>query len=140
MTNYIALIRKDKDSDYSVDFPDFPGCITAGTDLDDAKDMAAEALAFHIEGMVEDGQGIPIPASLETVMADKHNEGAVAFLVSTPVRKEKVVRVNVTFPSSILHRIDAAALSRHSTRSALLQEGALRLIEEESTSLLEVKG
>jgi predicted RNase H-like HicB family nuclease len=29
MPSYIALVRKDPDSDYGIDFPDFPGCVTA---------------------------------------------------------------------------------------------------------------
>jgi predicted RNase H-like HicB family nuclease len=37
MRNYIGLIHKDADSDYGVSFPDFPGLVTAGTDLDDAR-------------------------------------------------------------------------------------------------------
>ena len=44
MSTYIALIRKDPDSDYGVDFPDFPGCVTAGSTLDEARSMADEAL------------------------------------------------------------------------------------------------
>ncbi len=28
MATYIALLRKEKDTDFGVDFPDFPGCIT----------------------------------------------------------------------------------------------------------------
>ncbi|MBL0942631.1 MAG: type II toxin-antitoxin system HicB family antitoxin, partial [Alphaproteobacteria bacterium] len=35
--NYIALIHKDKNSDFGVSFPDFPGCITAGKTLDEAR-------------------------------------------------------------------------------------------------------
>ena len=49
MRTYIALLRKDPDSDYGVDFPDFPGCVTAGSTLEEARAMAEEALAFHIE-------------------------------------------------------------------------------------------
>jgi predicted RNase H-like HicB family nuclease len=45
MTTYIGLLRKEKCSDYGVDFPDFPGCITAGRTHDEACRMAAEALA-----------------------------------------------------------------------------------------------
>ena len=47
MRQYIALIHKDTDSDYGVSFPDVPGCVTAGLDLDDARSMAEEALALH---------------------------------------------------------------------------------------------
>jgi predicted RNase H-like HicB family nuclease len=67
MRNYIALIRKDADSDHGVSFPDFPGVVTAGTDLDDARSMAEEALALHVDGMVEDGEAIPEPSALEAV-------------------------------------------------------------------------
>ena len=40
---YIALLRKEADSDYGVEFPDLPGCVTAGISLDDAAAMAREA-------------------------------------------------------------------------------------------------
>lgn len=68
--NYIGLIHKDPDSDFGVSFPDFPGAVTAGKSLDEARAMAEESLAFHIEGIVEDGEAIPEPSSLEDVMAD----------------------------------------------------------------------
>ncbi len=72
--DYIALLRKETDTDYGVDFPDLPGCTTTGSTLDEAKEMAAEAIAFHIEGLIEDGEGIPAPSSLEEIMADKANK------------------------------------------------------------------
>ena len=103
--DYIALLRKETDTDYGVDFPDLPGCITTGSTLDEAKEMAAEAIAFHIEGLIEDGEGIPAPSSLEEIMADKANKEAVAFLVPYQ-SSEKAVRVNITLPSSLLKRID----------------------------------
>jgi predicted RNase H-like HicB family nuclease len=62
MRYYIALIHKDADSDYGVSFPDLPGVITAVTDLDDARAMAAEALALHLEGMAADGEAVPEPS------------------------------------------------------------------------------
>jgi predicted RNase H-like HicB family nuclease len=51
MRQYIGLIHKQADTDYGVSFPDLPGIATAGKSLDDARAMAAEALAFHIEGI-----------------------------------------------------------------------------------------
>ena len=84
MADYIALIHKDPDGDYGVSFPDFPGCVTAGATIDEAKAMAAEALAFHVEGMIEDGEAIPMPSDFETVMRERENRDAVAFLVAAP--------------------------------------------------------
>ena len=86
MTAYIALIRKDIDSDYGVDFPDFPGCVTAGRTVEEARRMASEALALHVEGMLGDGEPIPEPSTLEAVMADPASRDAAAFPVEVPVR------------------------------------------------------
>ena len=52
MQNYIAVMHKDRDSDFGISFPDFPGCVTAGGTVDEAKDSAFEALALHIRGML----------------------------------------------------------------------------------------
>ena len=56
MTSYIGLIRKDADSDFGVDFPDFPGCVSAGDTLDEARRMAQEALELHA-GNHREGRG-----------------------------------------------------------------------------------
>lgn len=81
MPNYIGLIHKDTDSDFSVSFPDFPGVITAGTTLDDARAMAEEALALHLEGLAEDGEAVPEPSALKEVMSDPDHRSGVAILV-----------------------------------------------------------
>jgi predicted RNase H-like HicB family nuclease len=64
--DYIAYLHKDGDSDFGVSFPDFPGCVTAGRTLEEARRMAAEALAMHIAGMIEDGDVVPDPSNLST--------------------------------------------------------------------------
>jgi len=126
MSNYIALIHKDADSDYGVSFPDFPGCITAGSTLDEARAMAEEAFALHLEGMLEDGDPIPEPSSLDTIMSDPENRKGVAILVQAPSRSRKVVRVNVTFPGDVLEKIDRYAESHGYTRSGFLMAAARR--------------
>lgn len=93
MRNYIGLIHKDADSDYGVSFPDFPGLITAGTDLDDARAMAEEALSLHVQGLAEDGEAIPEPSTLEAVIADAENQGGVAIRVGVWAEAKRAVRV-----------------------------------------------
>ncbi|HYE52017.1 MAG TPA: type II toxin-antitoxin system HicB family antitoxin [Azospirillaceae bacterium] len=84
MPTYIAILSKDPDTDYGVHFPDFPGCVTAGSTLEEVKAMAAEVLPFHIEGMLEDGEAIPAPSSLEQVLADPDNRVGLPILVQVP--------------------------------------------------------
>ena len=125
MSNYIAVVHKDPDSDYGVSLPDFPGCITAGSTIDEAKDMAHEALSLHIKGMLEDGEKIPEPSSLEDVMADPENADAIVFLVvTTPDLKPKSIRVNITVPENTLRQIDAMAKKRGMSRSSFLVHAA----------------
>ena len=89
--DYIAYLHKDRDSDFGVSFPDFPGCITAGKSLEEARRMAAEALALHIAGMVEDGEAIPEPSTLDSLARDPAMKGAVAFLVNVEPETDRTV-------------------------------------------------
>lgn len=82
--NYIALIHTEEDSDYGVSFPDFPGCISAGATLEEAKTMAQEALIGHIDILREIHEQIPAPSTLEEIMSCPENRSAIAFLVEVP--------------------------------------------------------
>jgi predicted RNase H-like HicB family nuclease len=56
---YPAYFRHVKSGGYSVDFPDLPGCVSAGDSLAEALAMAREALSLHLFGMLEDAEDIP---------------------------------------------------------------------------------
>ena len=130
MANYIAIVHKETKSDFGVSFPDFPGCITAGKNIDEAKDMAQEALTLHIQGMLEDGEQLPVPSRLEEIMNDPDYTNAIAYLVvSAPDTKPRTVRINVTLPEITLKQIDAAAKKRGMSRSAFLVHSAQNAIE-----------
>jgi predicted RNase H-like HicB family nuclease len=92
---YIAYLHKDKNSDFGVSFPDFPGCVTAGKTLEEARKLAVEALTLHMAGMIEDGEALPEASTLDQLAKDPAMKGAVAFLVSAEC-PEKTVRVNIT--------------------------------------------
>jgi predicted RNase H-like HicB family nuclease len=78
--DYVAIIH-NPDSDFGVSFPDFPGCITAGRTLDEAKALALEALTGHIGVMREAGEPVPAPSTLDKVMSHPQFQDDVAFLV-----------------------------------------------------------
>jgi predicted RNase H-like HicB family nuclease len=125
MANYIGVVHKDADSDYGVSFPDFPGCITAGSTIDEASDMAHEALQFHIEGMIGNGYEIPAPSSLESIMADPDFSDGIAYMVvSVSDKKSRTVRINVTVPDTVLKKVDEEAKKRGVSRSAFLVDAA----------------
>ena len=122
---YIAYLHKDKKSDFGVSFPDFPGCVTAGSTLEEARRLAGEALAMHVAGMREDGEAVPKPSTLDDLRSDPAMKGAVAFL--TELREpEKVVRINITVRKSQIAEIDRRARAKGLTRSSYIVQSALR--------------
>lgn len=66
---YASFIHKDS-AGYGVSFPDFPGCVAVGETLDEAVRQGREALAFHVEGLSEDGAPIPTPCSIDAIKSD----------------------------------------------------------------------
>ena len=60
---YPAYFRRVESGGYSVDFPDLPGCVSAGDTMEEALSMAREALSLHLYGMSEDG--LPFPAATD---------------------------------------------------------------------------
>ncbi len=129
---YIALIHKDDDSDFGVSFPDFPGCVSAGATLEEAAEMGREALEGHVALMIEEGEAVPEPSSMDLIMADPdHRDGTPALIpLSTVVlQKSKAMRVNITLPEDALREIDSYAEAHGYTRSGFLTAAARRAME-----------
>lgn len=128
MTSFIGIIHKDKNSDFGVCFPDFPGCITAGKTLDDAMEMAREALRGHIEVMHEYGDALP-QKSLSLEQAQKHPfaKNANMFIAVDAPLPAKPVRVNVMMDSNILQRIERITKNR----SAFINQAALNALQSQ---------
>ena len=140
MSDYIGLIHKEAGSDFGVSFPDFPGVVTAGKSLDEARALAEEALAFHVEGLVADGDAIAAPSTLEEVRADAENRDGVVILVAVKTQAPKAVRVNVTLPEDVLEQIDRFAEAHGFTRSGFLTQAAKRAMDQEAGGVVRVAG
>lgn len=123
--DYIAYLHKDRDTDFGVSFPDFPGCVTAGKTLEEARRMAVEALALHIAGMIDDGEVVPDPSNLDALESDPAMRGALAVLVSVEPAAEKTVRINITARQSQIEAIDELAGKAGLTRSAYMVQSSL---------------
>jgi predicted RNase H-like HicB family nuclease len=64
---YTIIIEK-AGNNYSAYVPDLPGCITTGPTVEQTKRNMEEAIAFHLRGMREDGEPIPLPNSTADVV------------------------------------------------------------------------
>lgn len=131
--HYIAFIHKDGDSSFGISFPDFPGCISAGDTFEKTMQQGREALSFHAEGLLEDGAPLPLPRSLDNVMADAsldewRDEAAIAF-VPLLLDRGSPKRVNISIDIGLLQAIDDTAKARGMNRSAFLASAARKEIE-----------
>lgn len=126
MQRYIALVHKSGKGQYGVMFPDFAGCVGAGSNADEALANAREALAFHVEGMRQDREKVPAPRSLEAIRAAKEDwvdwEGAIVAYVSLLPAKAQLERVNVMIDRQLLRAADKRAKGAHQSRSALIND------------------
>ena len=60
-----AIVIETAEGNYSAYVPDLPGCVAVGETLKETEQAIREAIAFHLEGMRQDG--IPIPPPLSRV-------------------------------------------------------------------------
>ena len=85
--NIPVAIHKDPDSCYGVSVPDLPGCISGGSTIDEALVMAREAIALHLEGILEDALEWPTPSDIEVLRADPDYADAIWAIVSVDIER-----------------------------------------------------
>ena len=124
--NYPIVLHKDRDSDYGVTVPDLPGCFSAGKTVDEALAMAKEAIELHLEGLIDDGQPVPRPGSVEEHQRRAEFRGGTWAVVTIDPAGLRVnaKRINITIPERILDAIDRFSRKRGQTRSGFLVEAA----------------
>ena len=54
--NYRILLRKEPEGGYTVTVPSLPGCVTYGDTIEEAKEMAKEAIELYIESLKENSE------------------------------------------------------------------------------------
>lgn len=106
----IAIEAGDEDHAFGVIVPDIPGCFSAGDTLDEAFSNVKEAIIGHLELLVDMGEEIPMPTSIEN---HRHNPdftdydmffGVVEVDITHLLGKSE--KINVTLPSRLIRKID----------------------------------
>lgn len=58
-----AIVIEQAGTNYSAYVPDLPGCVASGGSIADVETRIREAIAFHLDGLREDGLPLPMPSS-----------------------------------------------------------------------------
>ena len=101
---YPAIFKPftDQSGGYVVEFPDLPGCVTEGKDLEQAIEMGIDAASGWILGELEDGEQIPHASDYSEVIAEN---GCMINMLLLDIDAyeekygEKAVRKNLTSPA-----------------------------------------
>jgi predicted RNase H-like HicB family nuclease len=119
-THTLALVHQE-DGNFGISFPDFPGCISTAGSFADVVERGRQALALHIEGMIEDGVPMPLVATGQELFGSEEARGAI--VVAVPVEMPgRAVRVQITMDENLLAALDRQAKVRGATRSGAIAE------------------
>lgn len=123
----VAIESGDTRHAWGVTVPDLPGCFSAGDTLEDALDQAREAILFHIEGLLDDGQPVPAARPIEEHRGRREFRNRIWALVDVDLSQLEDVteRINITLPRRVLHKLDAAARAAGESRSGYIAHLAL---------------
>ncbi len=116
---YLGAVH-GRDGNYGILFPDFLGCVSSGTTVEGALDNGRDALQFHIDTMVEDGDAIPEPIKHEladvaatfTVSEDEDPDdwvGLMPVVVSIADRRDFV---GIDIPLTLARDLDEVTQDR----------------------------
>ena len=56
-----TVVLEEGETSFGAFVPDLPGCVAAGATKEEVLILIKEAIEFHIEGLVEDGDVVPAP-------------------------------------------------------------------------------
>ena len=116
-----AVFTSEDNDSYSVSFPDIPGCFTSGESLEEAFEMAQDALCLMLYDMEEAGKPIPAMSDIKSIALDDGQFVAVIECDTLEYRKffdNKAVKKTLTSPSWL----NNAAEKQGVNFSALLQD------------------
>jgi predicted RNase H-like HicB family nuclease len=77
MSRYAVLIERTPEN-YAAYVPDLPGCVATGDTEEEVLRAISTAIAWHLEGLREDGVPIPAPQAVDAVMVEANPEPAAA--------------------------------------------------------------
>ena len=126
---YPAVMERGAKGVFAVWFPDFPGCVAAAVDEEQAIAKAQDALAGALLAMAERDEAIPSPTPMQAVQVPDGVELLSLFAIGvTPPNPSE--RVNIYLPKALIERLDRRATSRGMSRSSFVGFAVSRILDD----------
>lgn len=119
---YYALFESEENGQYSVSFPDLPGCLTFGDDMSDALYMAKDVLEGWMIDVENDNESIPAPSYPNEITVPT-NALLIPIEVDTKIARIKFGNKAINKTLTIPYWLDELAKASNINFSQVLQEG-----------------
>ena len=127
---YPAVFKpfSDGSGGFVVEFPDLPGCVTEGKDLQEAIEMGMDAACGWVLGELEDGEKVPKASAYQDIVIEAEEIVNLLLLDIDAYSEqygEKAVRKNLTLPAWL----NTFAEKNNLNFSKILQEALLSMAQ-----------
>lgn len=123
-----AIFEPDEDNSFTVEFPDVDGCITGGDDIENAYEMAFDALGLVLSHLRDNKEPIPKPSNPQDIKLKSGQFLVVIEFDMTAYKKKhssKAVKKTLTIPEWINEEATILGINF----SQVLQEALLQKIQ-----------
>lgn len=126
---YPACFYPQEEGGYTVVVPDLQGCVTEGSDMAEAIEMAIDAASGWALDCLEEGEAVPKPSNPKDIELE-YDDGFVNFIVldmDAYAEKygDKAVRKNLTIPAWL----NTIAEKENVNFSNVLQNALMELLQ-----------
>lgn len=126
---YPAVFHMADEGGYYITFPDLPECMTQGEDMQDAYEMAVDALGLALTSREQAGEEIPAASQVDQIVFDKNGDYCVVIefdmLTYKKRNRSKAVKKTLTIPEWM----NEEAMALNINFSQVLQEALMKKIE-----------
>ncbi|MFT8349253.1 type II toxin-antitoxin system HicB family antitoxin [Clostridium saccharoperbutylacetonicum] len=119
---YFAIFQVAEEGGYVITFPDIPGVVTEGDDIEDGIRKAREALELHLFELEEDNDLIPEALKPEKIEIPRNGGFIVPIKIYMPQVREEMNNRAVNKTITLPYWLRAAAEREKINFSATLQQ------------------
>lgn len=124
---YPAIFHNDEKGGYWISFPDFPECMTQGETMEEAYEMAVEAMGLCIDDRLKNEESLPeVSAPVDYILQEGDFSCLIEFDLVQYRKKHNTKSVKKTL--SIPEWLNEAAMERDINFSQVLQEALMKKI------------
>ena len=124
---YPAIFHNDEKGGYWISFPDFPECMTQGETMEEAYEMAIEAMGLCIDDRLKNEESLPeVSAPVDYILQEGDFSCLIEFDLVQYRKKHNTKSVKKTL--SIPEWLNEAAMEHDINFSQVLQEALMKKI------------